>query len=118
MTAPVKVLAALSRVMLLAAPAVRLVVVPIDSTPLWVSAPPVVTASAPVMLMAPSTKALRSRRVRFSPLVTPTAPVKSLPALSSSTLLPAPGVRLVVVPTDSAPLWVMLVMPAPAASPR
>ena len=45
-TAPPKALAALSRVMLLAAPAVRLVVVPTDSAPLWVMAPPADHASA------------------------------------------------------------------------
>ncbi len=70
-------------------------------------APPAVTDSAPVMEMVPSTIALVSTRVRFSPLAMPTAPVKSLVAVSRVTLLPAPGLKEVVPVMASAPLSVM-----------
>ena len=104
-TAPLKLLA-LSRVMSLAAPAVSVVVVPMDSTPVSVMAPPALALKAPVMEMVPSTRALASTRVRLVAVFTLTAPVKLLPALFSVIALAA-ALRKVVPPMESAPLWVM-----------
>ncbi len=53
LTAPVKLLAALLKVMSLAAPAAKVVTPVTASTPLWVMAPEVVTPKVPLMVEAP-----------------------------------------------------------------
>src|SRR5438128_531831 len=100
-----KLLAALFRVMLLAAPAASVVTPVTARAPLWVTAPAVVTPKVPEIVEAPRSRALASVRLTLSPLVTPTV-LKSLPALLSVMLLAAPAARVVIPVTFRAPLWV------------
>ena len=67
-----KLLAALFKVMLLAAPATKVVVPVTASAPLWVNAPLVVTFSVPETVEAPKSKALASVRATLLPVVTAT----------------------------------------------
>ena len=100
-----KSFAALSSVMLFAAPAASVAAPPITSVPLSVIAPAAVTPSVPVMLIAPRSIAPVSFSAAFVPFVIAT--VEKLFALSSVMLFAAPGVSVVVPVTASAPLSVM-----------
>ena len=108
-TSPPK-LFALSSVMSLAAPAVRLVVPVIANAPLSVIAPVAVTTRSPLMVDAPKPIAPVSLRVTLSALTIDTSPPK-LFNWSSVMSLAAPAVRLVVPVIANAPLSVI----APAA---
>ena len=90
--------------MLLAAPAVSVVVPATVSGPLSVRAPLVVTVSPPLMVEAPRSKALMSFNTTVLPLVMATV-LKSL-ALSKVMLLAAPAASVVVPATVSGPLSV------------
>ncbi len=85
-----EVVGALSRVMLLAAPAVRVVGPATVRLPLSVRAPLVVTVSPPLIVEAPRSKAFTSFSTTLLPLVMATV-LKSLAALSSVMLLAAPA---------------------------
>ncbi len=108
-----KLLPALLRVMLLAAPAASVVVPVTVSGPDCVTAPAVVTFKVPEMVEGPRTRALISFRTTAFPLVTETAPVKLFALLS--VMLFAPAVKVVVPGTTRLP---MSVMAPPAATVR
>ena len=114
-TAPVKLLNAVSRVMLLAEPAVMLVEPATDSVrPPCVSAPPIRSVRLPLMVESHSSSALVSRRLTLLAEATETAPVKLLLLLSSVMLLAEPAVMLVRPATLTVP--VRLTAPAAATS--
>ncbi len=100
-----KSFAALFKAMLLAAPAVRVVVPVTVSGPVCVTAPAVVTFKAPEMVEGPRARALISFRTTTFPLVTETAPVKLFALLS--VMLFAPAVKVVVPGTTRLPMSVM-----------
>src|SRR5207344_1988990 len=100
-----KSLAGLFNVMLLAAPAARVVAPTTLTAPLWVKAPLVVTPRVPDTVEAARSSALASRRLTLLPLVMPTV-LKLFPALFKVMLLAAPAARVVAPTTLTAPLWV------------
>ena len=77
-TAPVKLLLAWARVMLLPEPAVMPVVPVTARAPLWVRAPPVCRVRLPLTVEAPRLNASASVRLTLLPETTDTAPVKLL----------------------------------------
>ncbi len=101
-----KLLPALFKVMLLAAPAARVVVTPVTvSAPLWVSAPLVVTPKVPETVEAARSRALASVSATLLPLVIPTV-LKLFAALFKVMLFAAPAFNVVMPVTVTAPLWV------------
>ena len=96
---------ALFKVMLLAAPAVRVVGPATVRLPLSVRAPLVVTVSPPLMVEAPRSKAFTSLSVTVLPLTTLTV-LKSL-ALFKVMVLAAPAVKMVGPVTVKLPLSVI-----------
>src|SRR3990167_803886 len=94
--APVKLLLAFANVMAFA-PAVKLDVLDAVSAPLCVSAPPVVTVNAPLMVDVPNSNALVSRKLTAAPLPINTV-VKSLPEFAKVMSLLDPAVNVAVLP--------------------
>ena len=110
-TVPLNALPALPSKMLAPAPlAVNTLLPSMSSTPLVASMLPAVAVALrlPVRVMLPSVRPSVSTTVALAPLVTRTAAAKLLPAWSSVTLLPAPGVNVAMPVTSRLPLSVML----------
>ncbi len=98
-----KLFAALFKVMLLAAPAVRVVVPVTVRAPDCVRAPLVVTFRVPLTVEAARSRASASARATLLPLVTPTVP-KLFPALVRMMSLAGPAARVVVPAAVTAPV--------------
>ena len=105
LTVPPKLLS-LSSVMSLAAPALRLVVPETFTAPLSVIVPLAVTTRLPLIVEAPRSMAFVSLSVTFRPLVTLTAPAMLL-AASSVMSLAAPALRVREPVMARAPLSVI-----------
>ena len=74
-----------------------------DSTPVWESAPPVVTVKSPVIVAVPSSKALLSVSQTFPPDTAEMAPVKLFTAVSSLISFVPVVIKLVAPTIESAP---------------
>ena len=102
-----KLLAALFKVMLLAAPTARAVVPVTLTAPLWVKGPPVVvTLKVPDTVEAPRFSAVASVSATLLPLVMPTV-LKLLAAFVRVISLVAPAVKVVKPAAVTAPVCVM-----------